>query len=105
MGGVDLSDMLIALYRTEMKTRRWYMSIFSSSDICVNNAWLTYKRDAKRTGRKTKILKHFRMDISEDLRKLGRRSLPANVPQLPVSKKISNPKRNRPCDDIRFDDV
>lgn len=105
MGGVDLSDMLIALYRTEMKTRRWYMSIFSSSDICVNNAWLTYKRDAKRTGRKTKILKHFRMDISEDLRKLGRRSLPANVPQLPVFKKISNPKRNRPCDDIRFDDI
>lgn len=51
MGGVDLADMLVALYRTEMKTRRWYMSIFSQIiDICVNNAWLLYRRDSTRRG-------------------------------------------------------
>jgi hypothetical protein len=29
MGGVDLADMLIALYKTPLKTRRWYMGIFA----------------------------------------------------------------------------
>ena len=28
MGGVDLADMLIALYRIKVKTRRWYQKIF-----------------------------------------------------------------------------
>ena len=28
MGGVDLADMLIALYRIPSKTRRWYIKIF-----------------------------------------------------------------------------
>lgn len=106
MGGVDLADMLIALYRTEMKTRRWYLSIFSQMiDICVNNAWLTYRRDLKKIGTKPKKLKHFRMDISEDLRKFGRFSLPASEPQLSESKKIANPRRNRPCVDVRFDNI
>ena len=43
MGGVDLVDMLIALYKTPYKSRRWYLGIFSQLiDICVNNAWLWY---------------------------------------------------------------
>lgn len=41
MGGVDLADILIPLYRTPFKSRRWYLSIFSQIlDISVNNAWL-----------------------------------------------------------------
>lgn len=43
MGGVDLADMLISLYRTPLKTRRWYLGIFAQLiDICVNNGWLLY---------------------------------------------------------------
>ncbi|KAG5885248.1 hypothetical protein JTB14_025945 [Gonioctena quinquepunctata] len=39
MGGVDLADMLLALYRTGFRSHRWYMSIFSQVlDICINNA-------------------------------------------------------------------
>ncbi|KAH9629018.1 hypothetical protein HF086_007503 [Spodoptera exigua] len=46
MGGVDLCDMLIALYRTSFKSRRWYMNIFGQMlDIAVNNAWLLYRRN------------------------------------------------------------
>ena len=30
IGGVDLADMLIALYRTEIKCKRWYLKSFSS---------------------------------------------------------------------------
>ncbi len=45
MDGVDLSDMLIALYRIEVKTRRWYLNLFwHCIDICKVNAWLLYRR-------------------------------------------------------------
>ncbi|CAG4960799.1 unnamed protein product [Colias eurytheme] len=46
MGGVDLSDMLIAIYRTYYKAHKWYMAIFSQLlYISVNNAWLLYRRE------------------------------------------------------------
>ncbi|KAI8432626.1 hypothetical protein MSG28_013612 [Choristoneura fumiferana] len=46
MGGVDVADMLTALYRIHMKTRRWYMSIFAQVlDIALNNSWLLHRRD------------------------------------------------------------
>lgn len=39
MGGMDLADMLISLYKTPFKTRRWYLGIFAQLvDICINNA-------------------------------------------------------------------
>ncbi|XP_065680710.1 piggyBac transposable element-derived protein 3-like [Hydra vulgaris] len=45
MGGVDLSDMLISLYRIPMKTKRWYLRVLvHCMDICKINAWLLYRR-------------------------------------------------------------
>ena len=45
MGGVDHSDMLISLYRTKFKTKRWYLKIMAHCiDICKVNAWLIYQR-------------------------------------------------------------
>ena len=45
MGGVDLSDMLISLYRTQVKPKRWYIKVlFHCVDIAKVNAWLLYKR-------------------------------------------------------------
>ena len=47
MGGVDLADMLIALYRSPMKTKRWYLKvIIHAVDICKVNAWILYRRFA-----------------------------------------------------------
>ena len=43
MGGVDLSDMLISLYRTHVKTKRWYLKVLCL-DISKVNAWLLYRR-------------------------------------------------------------
>ena len=44
MGGADLADMLIFLYRTTIKTKRWQLKILFH---CVNsakvNAWLMYR--------------------------------------------------------------
>jgi hypothetical protein len=46
MGGVDLADMLVALYKVPFKSRRWYLGIFGQMvDIAVNNAWLQYRGD------------------------------------------------------------
>ena len=45
MGGVDLVDMLIALYRAPLKTSRWYIkALVHCADICKVNAWLLYRR-------------------------------------------------------------
>ena len=47
MGGVDLADMLISLYRIPMKTKRWYLRVLvHCMDICKINAWLLYRRHA-----------------------------------------------------------
>ncbi|XP_043226479.1 piggyBac transposable element-derived protein 3-like [Amphibalanus amphitrite] len=44
MGGIDKSDMLIHLYRTPMKSKRWYMRLFAYViDICLTNALLLYR--------------------------------------------------------------
>ena len=43
MGGVDLADMLIAIYRTKIKTKRWYLKVlFHCLDIAKVNASLLY---------------------------------------------------------------
>lgn len=45
MGGVDLADMLIALYRCKVKTKRWYLLLlFHCVDIAKVNGWLLYRR-------------------------------------------------------------
>ena len=49
MGGVDLADMLIALYHTKIMTKkRWYLKIiFHIVDICKVHEWLLYHRYSK----------------------------------------------------------
>ncbi|KOB72988.1 Uncharacterized protein OBRU01_11452 [Operophtera brumata] len=105
MGGVDLSDMLIALYRTPFRGHRWYLPIFSQMlDICVNNAWLLYRRDLKRE--KPKPLKTFRFEICESLLRFGR-TAKNNTSQTNASstKTIQKPVAERPPDAIRYDQV
>ena len=51
MGGVDLADMLISLYRVEVKTRRWYIKVFwHLVDVAKVNAWILYRRHYKQYG-------------------------------------------------------
>ena len=49
MGGVDLADMLIALYRTKIMTkkRRYLKIIFHIVDICKVSGWLLYRSHCK----------------------------------------------------------
>ena len=65
MGGIDKSDMLVQLYRTPMKSKKWYMRLFAYClDLCVCNAWLCYRRDCSALGEeKTMTLKNFRLEL------------------------------------------
>lgn len=101
MGGVDLADMLIALYRTQIKSRRWYMGIFAQIlDICINNAWLLYRRHSvQKQLRKVLTLKEFRCHIF-----LAYTAKQAENPDVPGPKEtIKKPVISRPIDDIRYD--
>lgn len=106
MGGVDLADMLIALYRTSIKSHRWYMNIFSQLlDICVNNAWLLRRRHDKQINNKRKQdrLKDFRYEIYAGLLKRDRIVPVKDIESVPEKKKIKKPMAERPVDDVRFD--
>lgn len=98
MGGVDLADMLIALYRTEMRAHRWYIPLFSQLlDICINNSWLVYRRQTK--DKKPLKLKQFRYAISNGLVTTER--------ALEKAKNSRKPKFMTPsnCLDSRYDQV
>lgn len=99
MGGVDKMDMLVALYRTEYRTHKWYMAVFSQIlDICVCNAWL-YK---KRHQRKSMRLKDFRWEVARSLLEAGKApSFSAAGP----SKIIKKPTAPRPPETARLDGV
>ena len=69
MGGVDLLDMLIALYRNPVRSKKWYHRIiFHLLDTIVFQAWSTYRRDARLSGitdpRKIIKLQTFKYQIA-----------------------------------------
>ena len=46
MGGVDLNDMMQALYRIDHKSRKWYRRIFFwVLSAILFNSWKQYKKD------------------------------------------------------------
>lgn len=62
MGGVDLGDMLVSLYKIPFKSRRWYIGIFCQLlDISINNSWILYKKNTN--DRKKMSLKIFRQEL------------------------------------------
>lgn len=48
MEGVDLMDSLVALYRNDLRNRRWYLRIFYPFlNIVICNGWIIWKREGK----------------------------------------------------------
>ena len=65
MGGIDKSDMLVHLYKTPLKSKRWYLRLFGYViDVCIVNAWLLYKRHCKALKESNMPLKNFRLQLS-----------------------------------------
>lgn len=109
MGGVDLSNMFIELYRTPTKAKRWYLPIFGYIiDVAVSNAWILYRRDVTDLGiQKYMPLKVFRCLISEGLRTANkpRRGRPTVEEAGQSPKVIRRPVIARPVDDSRYDQI
>jgi hypothetical protein len=107
MGGVDLSDMFMALYAIPTRARRWYFPLIGYAiDLALTNAWILYKRDCDLLGikRSCRSSKEFRLDISLSLMAAGQRT--KGRPSLDKSltkKKIKHPVVPRPSPALTSD--
>ena len=122
MGGVDLADMLISLYRISCKTRRWYLKIFwHLVDIAKVNSWLLYRRHGdvmKIPKGQRKSVVDFTMSIAEALICAGKTTYESATP-----KRVGRPKKRSleeatqpnkpgrrptmplPCSDTQYDQM
>lgn len=103
MGGVDLADMLVSLYKTPFKTRRWYIGIFAQLiDICINNAWILYRKHHSQRKSEARLkLKLFRYEIFSALIKMNKSAKRTNQEETTIRK----PCKPRPVDCVRFDNI
>lgn len=102
MGGVDLLDSLVSLYKQKMKSRRWYMYIFWHTIlIAAVNAWLWYKPHCSLLHRKPMKLCNFIRDVASGLiefkSKVGRPAGLSPQPSLP------KPLTRKPTRDVSQD--
>lgn len=110
MGGIDLSDMLVHMYKTPAKSRRWYLPLFGYIlDLCISNAWLVYKRDCSLLKKALLPLKKFRLAVAHTLAqvnkpasKVGRPSS-SSPPQMSSNKKSNIPRPSHPQPDVQYD--
>lgn len=111
MGGVDKADFLISLYRTPVKSKKYYMKlIFHMLDMLMVNSWLLYKRDVNALKLKRKeilSLSEFKMKAAFALMKEGKvpkRGRPSNENPPPLKKKCFA-RTSQPEESVRFDNV
>ncbi len=105
MGGIDKLDMMVALYKPKVKSRRWYVYLWLHSImLVVVNAWILYRRDQKELGNKRYLpLRHFQAKIASSLvaankARRGRPSL-----ETPVPLKQKRAAQGQPEPDVRKD--
>jgi Transposase IS4 len=114
MGGVDLADMLVALYRIKVGTKKPYMRlVFFCLNVAVVNAWLLYRRHCKQLKMKKRDIMHlisFQSKVANGLllsgkslavKQRGRPSV-TQVDEPPVKR---GPKTATPDECIRFDET
>lgn len=125
MGGVDLFDMLMSLYRVDHKSIKWYRRVFLwAINVAVVNGWLLYRRHFQQQSQPARLqldLIHFTAAISEALiyrnkvppmavRKRGRPLSSATIPYSgdnedlvtqPVKRFVTVPLTSS----VRFDNI
>uniref|UniRef100_A0AAY5K7E5 PiggyBac transposable element-derived protein domain-containing protein n=1 Tax=Esox lucius TaxID=8010 RepID=A0AAY5K7E5_ESOLU len=76
MGGVDLADMFAALYRIDIRPRRWYLRIlYYLIDLALVNGWLLYRRHlTQKQEKKYMPLLDFRVQVADALIKVGKQA-------------------------------
>nr|XP_037279970.1 piggyBac transposable element-derived protein 2-like [Rhipicephalus microplus] len=115
--GDDLMDVLGALYRIHVRSKKWYRRLsFHLLDVVVVNCWLLYRRDATAANVPCKhqmTLLTFKADIACTLRQQGKVSTPSRKQPLDPSKvenelqakKRPGPSASVPCKKIRLDNI
>lgn len=116
-GGVDLMDMLVALYRINLRSKKWYRRLFFHSlDVVIVNCWHLYRRDAtadKVPRNQQMTLLHFKAELACVLKQQGkvatlsrRRPLdPSKIENELQAKKRRGPAALVPCKAIRLDTI
>lgn len=112
MGGIDLSDMLVHLYKTPAKSSRWYIPLFGYIlDLCIANSWLVYKRDCGLLNEKMMSLKRFRLAVAHSLNQVNKPASKVGRPSFssppPPQKKgyTPRPSQPKPQPDVRYDNL
>ncbi|CAJ1068866.1 PREDICTED: urea transporter 2-like [Xyrichtys novacula] len=85
-GGTDLSNMLVHLYKTPAKSRRWYISLSGYIlDMCMTNSWLVYKRDHDLLKQKPMSLESFCLAVAHSLNQVNKPAPKVGQPSLSSS--------------------
>uniref|UniRef100_A0A3P9I8W3 PiggyBac transposable element-derived protein domain-containing protein n=1 Tax=Oryzias latipes TaxID=8090 RepID=A0A3P9I8W3_ORYLA len=110
MGGVDLLDSLIALYRTKIRSKKWYHRLmFHFIDMTTVTAWLLYKRDCSSIGmsKEEQIrLYTFKSYIGESLCKSGKNlEHKRGRPSSTIAGEYKEKRRRGPATPIPVPDV
>lgn len=116
MGGVDLVDMLIELYRINFRSKKWYMRIvYWCLAVGVVNGWLLYRRHMLQRKEKPKLtLLQFQSHIAAGLTMAGKDILSQRKrgrPNGQTTEELSSPKTIKrkvsviPIQDIRLDGI
>ena len=99
MGGVDKADILLSIYRTKFRSRKWYLRIaFHLMSLCATNAWLLYKQ----IGGKDPLLK-FLISVSNSLIQGKPTVAESDEWDLHPEPRQKSLKRSQVPTDMRFD--
>ncbi|XP_065319094.1 piggyBac transposable element-derived protein 3-like [Gordionus sp. m RMFG-2023] len=107
MGGVDLNDMLVELYRTDIEWKRYYMRmVFHLLNSCVVNVWLLYRRHMKALNNiKFMPLLVFKSQIAKGLMLAGKDNTKKTGRPSSIDVKRRKAINIAPISDIRYDQV
>ena len=115
MGGVDLCDMLLSLYRVRLRTCKYYMHIvYFCIGISVTNAWILYRRHCNQNCLPEKSqmdLCKFQSQVAHSLLLSGKeRSTGTRRRGRPSQDYAESGAKKRrftlvPTDDIRYDRI
>ena len=98
MGGVDLLDSLIALYRTKIKSKKWYHRlVYHFVDMTVVQSLLLYRRDSNEMHvdqKDQQRLLQFKTEIAYSLSKSSNTNRKRGRPSFDVDS-LNEEKRRR----------
>ncbi|KAK4310285.1 hypothetical protein Pmani_018104 [Petrolisthes manimaculis] len=107
MGGIDKNDMLVHLYHTPMKSKRWYLKLFAYAiDVSLTNVWIMYKRDCKALAEDSMPFQSFKIQVF--MSAAGSRPVSLRNPEplrnvLDMPKPVRGHRAITPGNSMRFD--